>query len=298
MTEHNNEQLAARAIEEGAYEEAVRLLRPLAERNSAYALLTLGWIYETGATGIPDKEAARSFYEHAASQGSVTADLYLGWLLLRDGKEIEARAAFERGAQLNNDECKAALARLSDNTDEKAAARALEKENFEEAVRLLIPLAERNSEYALLCLGSIYEMGVTGAPDKEAARSYYERAVAQGSAAAYFELGRLLKRQGEDAQARAAFQAGAERGDLACMSDLGRMMVEGRGGPTDRDSGTAWLEQAAAKGYIFAQRNLLAIEERNAKSLSEKLSVKKRIVALAIKGAREMSKDPHSDKLR
>ena len=48
MTVLADEQLAAQAVEAGAYEEAVRLLRPLVERNSEYALLTLGWIYETG----------------------------------------------------------------------------------------------------------------------------------------------------------------------------------------------------------------------------------------------------------
>src|SRR4051794_19073312 len=98
MPETNDERLAWQAIEAGAYEEAVRLLRPMAERNSEWALLTLGWIYETGATGTADKEAARIFYEDAASQGGATACLYLGRLLWRDAQDIEARAAFERGA--------------------------------------------------------------------------------------------------------------------------------------------------------------------------------------------------------
>lgn len=298
MTEQNDERLAAQAIEAGAYDEAARLLRPLAKRNSEYALLTLGWIYEAGATGTPDKDAARSFYEHAVSQGSATACPYLGWLLFRDGQEMEARAAFERGAQLNNDECKSALARLNDNADEKLADEALKKGAYGEAARLLRPLAERNSEYALLTLGWIYDTGVTGAPDKEAARSYYEQAGSQGSAAGYFELGRFLKRQGEEAQARAAFEAGAERGHLPSMSRLGTMMIEGRGGPADVDAGTVWLEKAAAQGHIFAQRKLLEFEARNARSILAKLSARMKIAALAIKGSKEMSEDPSSDRVR
>jgi hypothetical protein len=208
---------------------------------------------------------------------------------------MEARAAFERGAQLNNDECKAALARLADNADERLAGKLLNEGAFEEAIRLLLPLAERNSEYALLSLGSIYETGATGAPDKEAARSYYERAIAQGSAAAHCQLGYLFLEQGEEAQARAAFEAGAERGDLPSMSRLGKMMVEGRGGPTEVEAGKAWLEQAAAKGHKFAETALLAIEECNAKSIFERLSIKKRIVALATKGAIDMVKKPGSE---
>lgn len=298
MPDPNDEQLAWQAIEAGAYEEAVRLLRPLAERNSEWALLTLGWVYETGATGTQDKVAARSFYEHAASQGGATAQLCLGRFLWRDAQEMEARAAFERGAQMGDDECKSDLARLTIAQDEEPARKAFEERAYEEAVRLLRPLAERNSENALLALGWIYETGATVAPDWEAARSCYERAAVRGSAAAYFELGRLLKRQGEEAQARAAFEAGAERGNIPSMSRLGTMMLEGRGGPTDVDAGTALLEKAAGSGHIFAQRKLLAVEGRKAKSILEKLSVMMKIAALAIKGAREVSKNPWSDKGR
>src|SRR5688500_3887057 len=115
MTVQDDEQLAARAMEAGAYEEAVRVLLPLAVRNSEYALLTLGWIYETGALGAPDEDAALSYYEHAAAQGGASAYPYLGWLRWGKGEVMQARAAFEAGARLGNDECKSALARLDDN---------------------------------------------------------------------------------------------------------------------------------------------------------------------------------------
>jgi TPR repeat protein len=298
MTQQNDELLAARAIENGAYEEAIRLLMPLAERKSEYALLTLGWIHETGANGSPNKPAARSFYELAASGGSDAAYLYLGWLLLKEGRDIEAGEAFERGAQLNNVECKSVLARLADNAGEKLAGKAIEDESYEEAVRLLRPLAERNSEYALRTLGWVYETGAIAAPDKDAARAFYTRAAGQGSAAACFDLGRLLLKEGEESRARSSFEAGAQRDHIPSMAELGRMMVEGSGGPVDVARGHAWLEKAAAQGHIFAQRTLLAIQEKNAQSLSEKFSIKKRIAALTAKGGREMLKDPHSDKLR
>ncbi len=300
MTDQDDEQLAAQAIEVKDYEEAVRLLRLSAERNSAYALLSLGWIYETGATGSADKNAARSYYERAAAQGSATAYLYLGWLLLEQGEESQARAAFEGGARLNNDnnECKLALARLNEKNIEQLAAQAIETGNYEEAVTFLRPFEERNSEYALLSLGWIYETGAIGSPDKNSARLYYERAVAQGSASASFELGRLLLVLGEESRARTAFSTGAEQGYIPCMSKLGRMMVEGRGGPIDNDTGSAWLEKAAMQGHILAQRTLLGIAERNAKSMLEKFAFKIKVAFLAKKGAREMLKDPQSDKVR
>ncbi len=61
------------------------------------------------------------------------------------------------------------------------------------------------------------------------------------------------------------------------------MMVDGGGAPTEVDAGIAWLEKAAANGHIFAQRKLLVIKERNSKSMFEKLSVRMKIAALAIK---------------
>jgi TPR repeat protein len=289
MSFKTDEQLAARAIETGAYDEAIRLLRPLAERNSAYALLTLGWIYEAGVTGAPDKDAARSLYEDAVSHGSADACLYLGRLLLKDQRPIEAREAFERGARLNNDECKSELARLADRFDEEAAQRAMEEENYEKAVRLLRPLAERDSRFALRCLAYICETGVAGAPDMQAARSYYERAASHGSPEDYYELGRILRAEGEEALARAAYQAGADHGHVPSMAKLGRMMVKGRGGPADVRGGSDWLEKAM-KEHTFAERAGLAAEEQKARSWFARALVKAKIARLWFRGMRAVAK--------
>jgi TPR repeat protein len=296
--DYDAERLAAQAIEAGAYEEAVRLLRPLAERNSEYALLNLGWIYETGAAGATDKDAAQTYYGLASAGGSGSAYLSLGRLFLSKNEETQARAAFEAGAELGSGECKSELARLDDNDVERLAAQAINTGAYEEALRLLRPLAEGDSQNALLSLGWIYETGAAGASDKNAAHLCYERAASKGSASACFELGRFLLSQGEESQARSAFEAGAERGDISSMSKLGRMMVEGRGGHIDIDAGSEWLKKAAAQGHIFAQRTLLNMEERNAKSVLERLSIKIKIALLAIKGAKEISKDPDSDRVR
>jgi TPR repeat protein len=293
-----DEQHAAQVVESGDYEEAVRLLRLLAAKNSRYALLTLGWIYETGAVGIPDMKTACAYYERASAQGSDSAYLYLGRLLVREGQSREALAAFESGAKLGNYECSAELQRLADSDAEEHAAEALKAGDYEKVEQVLRPLAERKSEYALLSLGWIYETGATQAPDMEAARLYYERAAADGSAPAYYELGRLLMRQGEETQARSAFETGATKGDISCMSRLGRMMVEGRGGFTDADAGLTWLERAASQGHILAERTLLSIQERNAGSIAERLSIKRKIASLVKRGAAELLKDPHSNKMR
>jgi TPR repeat protein len=298
MTVEDDEQYAARSLEAGNYPEAARVLRGLAERNSVYALLGLGWMHETGVIGAASNDAARSYYELAAGEGSAYAYFCIGRLLAGSGQDREAHAVLARGAKLGSDECKSELARLEDKAAERRAGQALETENYEEAVRLFTPLAERGSSFGLFSLGWIYEAGVIGDPDWESATTYYRRAADKGFLPAYFELGRLLSRRGKDAQARAAFEAGAERGHIACMAWLGRMMAKGEGGVTDISAGSRWLQTAAAQGQVSAERSLLAIEERDARSVLEKLSIKRKILSLALRGAKEMWKDPLSDKVR
>jgi TPR repeat protein len=298
MTIADEERLAGQAIEAAAFEQAVVLLRPLAERQSDYALLTLGWIYETGATGAVDQAAAQSLYEQAAIQGSAAGYLRLGWLLLSKGEDMVARTAFEAGARLDNDECKSALAQLADHDIERLAARAIEDKEYAKAVALLRPLAERQSEYALLALGWICDTGSIGPSDKQAARFHYERAVDRGSVTGYLELGRLLVEQGEETRARALFATGADLGNISCMATLGEMMVEGSGGDIDPVAGYRWLEKAAAHDHIFAKRALLGREARNARSLFSKFSTSIRIMLLSLRGGREMQKNPYSEKVR
>ena len=298
MTQQTDEQLAAKAMEEGKSADAVRLLRPLAERESQYGLICLGWIYETGAQGAQDKAAAAIYYERAAALGSADACLNLGWLMLEQGQETQARSVFERGAALGKKECATALTKLAVLADEQLAGEAVENWAYDEAVRRLRPLVALDSEYALRTLGWILETGAIGTPDKAGARALYERAASNGSAAACYDLGQLLLELKQENRARETYQEGARRGDLACMAEFGRMLVEGKGGPADPIAGRTWLESAAASGHFFAQRTLLAMDESNAGSALERLLIRGRIVALAVKAARVMGKNPRSEKLR
>ncbi|HLL31358.1 MAG TPA: hypothetical protein VK403_10215, partial [Allosphingosinicella sp.] len=59
-----------------------------------------------------------------------------------------------------------------------------------------------------------------------------------------------------------------------------------------------WLQNAAARGHLFAQRILLGVKERNARSMFEKFLIRLKITSLGGKWIRETLKDPHSDKVR
>jgi TPR repeat protein len=298
MTYEDDQRLACQAMEAADYEAALPVLLVLAERNSEYALLSLGWIYETGALGAPDITAAQSYYERAARAESADAYGRLGLLLLNQGQERQAETAFRRGAELGDEDSKSMLEKLTDKHEAERAWQAIEAGDYKAALRLLEPLAARNSVHALHNLGWLYETGKLGTPELNIARSYYERAAKQGSAEAYRRLGQLLLDQGNDELARTAFKYGAEAGNISCMYWLGDMMLKGQGGPEEFAEGTAWLENAAAKGHFFAKRKLLAIEEQNAGSILKKLRIKGQIAALGKEAFKEFLRDRDSDKNR
>jgi uncharacterized protein len=298
MTSGDKEQLAYQAMESGNYEVALPLLKALVEINSVYALLSLGWIYEEGTLGPPDKAAARSFYEHAAQLGSAEAYGRLGSLLLDQEQQEQAEAAYKQGAKLGDEHSKLMLEKLTDNVQEKLSYEAIEVGDFNKAHRLLEPLAARNSISALLNLGWIYETGKLAPPKISTAISYYERAAREGSSEAYRRIGQLLLDQGHHDQARLAFKHGADAGNISCMYWLGKMMVEGQGGLAEITQGSAWLEKAATQGHFFAKRMLLALEGQDAGSIGRKLLAKVRIAALAKDVFKEFLRNPDSDKIR
>lgn len=82
------------------------------------------------------------------------------------------------------------------------------------------------------------------------------------------------------------------------MARLGRMLIDGNGDPADIAAGTAWLEKAAAHDNILARRTLLGLESRSTNSVLKRLAVKIRILSLVGEGAREMWRNPDSEKLR
>ena len=181
------------------------------------------------------------------------------------------------------------------NGQEHRAYQAIEKGDYEEARRLLEPVAARNSVYSLLTLGGFYEGGHLGPPDLKTALSYYQRAANQGSAEGNRRLGRLLLEQGDEKEAQAAFEHGAEAGDISCMFWLGKMMVDGRGRAVDTSRGTEWLERAAAHGHLFARRALLGLAIRNSGSIFKRSLVRLQIVLLGFKVGKAAWKNPDAD---
>jgi uncharacterized protein len=186
---------------------------------------------------------------------------------------------------------------MTDSEIEVLASRAVEAENYLEAQRLLEPLADRNSKYALMTLGWIYESGVAGPPSRALALSSYERASQIGCTQAFNFLGRILWEDGNLVDARNAYQTGAQEGHLGCMCWLGDMMLSGKGGPLDSENGEMWIRTAAKNGHFFAKRKLLSIDEQRDRSIFRYLSYYAKLAFLIVSSTTYYLRNPYSDRV-
>jgi len=94
------------AFQQGDYESAAELLRPVAERGDARAQYMLGVILENGLTGTIDTATAAGWYRRAAEQDYIQAQVELA-RLYREGDGVDQDYAkmatwYRRAAELGD----------------------------------------------------------------------------------------------------------------------------------------------------------------------------------------------------
>jgi TPR repeat protein len=180
--------------------------------------------------------------------------------------------------------------------DEQNAYQALESGNYEDAVRILKPMADRDSSYALLSLGWIYDSGKIGNRNTELAAHYYSKAASLGHSAGSFELGRLRYEEGRLDESRALFADGGKSGNIQCQAWHGLMMAKGEGGEKNLDEASIILRLAASKGQLVAKRALYTIELNSTDSVIARISIYLKILLLSVVTVYETLKNPYSDR--
>jgi TPR repeat protein len=138
--------------------------------------------------------------------------------------------------------------------------------DFDKAMQLLKPLADKNSAEAQEKLGRMYERGKGAPKDFTQAEYWYRKAAEQGDPAAQARLG-FMYRIGEgvtrDAKQAAKWYAlGAVKGNPLAQVGLGFMSIEGIGTPADFVAAAGWFEKAANQGDASAMLALAALYER------------------------------------
>jgi len=134
---------------------------------------------------------------------------------------------------------------------------AYNAKNFDKAVELLQPLAEKDGNArAQEKIGRLYHRGKGLPKDAGKASEWYLKAAEQGDAAAAARLGTMywmgdgVPRDPE--QAAKWYELGASKGNPLAQAGIGYMSMEGSGTPVDFKAAAGWFDKSAGQGDASA----------------------------------------------
>lgn len=137
---------------------------------------------------------------------------------------------------------------------------ALNAKNYDKALQLIRPLAEKGAARAQSTLGSIYLNGWGVPVDYDVGNKWARLAAAKGDANGQIALGVSYKRgRGvaiDYAEAVKWFKLSAAKGSSIGQRYLGEMFESGHGVPQDYDEAARWYLKAAAQGNDLAKKKL------------------------------------------
>ncbi len=140
------------------------------------------------------------------------------------------------------------------------ASDALDEGRYEEAMVLLLPVAEKGDAYAQYNLGVLYAQGLGTAVDEEEAVRWYTLAAEQGFSDALTNLGLMYSdgRGVEQDYVRAVelYSAAANAGHGLGQNNLGSSYLFGHGVEQNNDEAMRWFEAAAEQDVAMAQNSL------------------------------------------
>ena len=265
--------LLYRSEDGGDVSQSLKWQRQSAQGGYAEAQYGLGLLYANGQYLQRDPEQAREWFQRAAAQGHVAANL----VLLSTQSAGTATAATEAtptaaepsaGNTAADAASDAALPMPSsaptDTADSGSNAAADSNDEMDLTgvdATVVKQSAEEGNVNAQLMLGTMYEDGLGGLqPDLSQAAHWYEQAANQGYAKAEYNLA-LLYEDGRGVkqdykQAAYWYDKAVKAGFTEAQNNLGVLYVLGNGVKKDTAKAKALFSDAAAKGNANAERNL------------------------------------------
>lgn len=146
---------------------------------------------------------------------------------------------------------------VEDRDQFDAGSEAFKKQDFNEAIRLWTPLAEKGNRHAQFNLGTIYADGEGILKDYKKAASLFRKAADQGLPEAQVSLGNLYF-EGQGVPTNQAvgvewFRKAAEQGDADAQHNLAVAAFQGAGLPKDDMVAAQWFLKAAENGRSVDQ---------------------------------------------
>jgi uncharacterized protein len=245
---------AKEAFQQHESQQALKLLRPFAERGYPEAQFDIGWLYEHGEGVKQDKTEAYKWYRKVreeAEDGEPHAQRMLGDM-------------YHYGvAGVKRDEEKA-------------------EHWWHKALSLWQSSADEGNADAQLALGSMYALGKGVKKDRIEAANWYRKAAEQGNAEGQDYLGKMYKGglggKQEWAEALKWFRKAAEQGNADAQWSVATMYERGEGVKQDYTEAMKWYHKAADQGNPYARTRLadvgdirklrMAAEQGNAEAQS------------------------------
>jgi TPR repeat protein len=140
---------------------------------------------------------------------------------------------------------------------------AYKKNNFAQALELLLPLATQGNAVAQYALGLMYNNGEGVTKDYQEAAKWFRLAAEQGSVNAQYNLGSMYN-NGEGVtkdyqEAAKWYRLAAEQGSVNAQYNLGLMYSNGEGATQNYVRAHMWFSLAASKGNKDAKENLVHV---------------------------------------
>jgi cell division septation protein DedD len=170
----------------------------------------------------------------------------------------------------------------------RAGIEAWQHTDYEGAVRIWRPLAEKGDADAAFNLGQAYRLGRGVPTNLAAAATWFGRAAAKGHLDAQTTLGLMLFENGDRTGGIRWLRQAADKGDPRALLVYGTALFNGDGVKKDPILGYAYVSRAAAQGLAPAQATL--------EQLDQILPVEMRKKALAIAMAKAKAAPAPSSK--
>ena len=131
------------------------------------------------------------------------------------------------------------------------AVDALERDDYETAYKLFLPLAEQGNVDGQRNLGMLHYLGLGVPKDSKEAEKWWKLSAEQGDDLSQYQLGLMHFKEAEKWMKLSAEQKNA---DAQCL--LGDMYLEGMGVTEDYAEAIKWWKLAAEQGHERAKYNL------------------------------------------
>lgn len=238
---------------------ACSLFEKPAEAGNFSAQFILAKEYKQGQVIQKDLSKAFTLCYQAANQGLKEAQFELGRMYYL-GEYVEqnfgkAFEYFQQAAEQGHADAQSKLAYMYAKGESVPKDSVLAFEWFEKS-------ANAGFAEAQVSLGDLYYNGQDNlALDLVKARFWYQKAVVQGHAGAYYKMGVTFEDEQDFVNAFTWYEQAADRGNIPAQMSVAHCYRYGRGVTKDLIKAIFWYQKAAEKGNISAQDHLEEVQK-------------------------------------